>query len=1281
VATEFEIARRAVDRGLLDDEQLQGCLAERRRLLQDGLDLSLRDLLFDRGLLDGPGWASLLVEPEPPPPLDETRGESEPLPQPPPEPEEVVLGDYRVLGEIGRGAMGVVYEAVQEKLGRRVALKVLPATQALQGIARERFLREAQATASLRHPGIVPIYDIAEERGVHFFAMELLEGRSLRQLLDERGAFEPGEAARVAQAAAEALAYAHGQGVIHRDVKPDNIIIRDDGAPVLTDFGLALRADAATLTRAGTIVGTPLYMAPEQARGSKELDRRVDVYALSVTLYELLAGRAPFHDAQDTAVLIDWIGNREPTPLRRVAPQIPAPLAAIVEVGMEKDPARRYPDAAALAADLGRYRAGEPILARPPSGLDRALRWVRRRRRQVILAAVALLLCVGGAIALRAVSRYWQADGLVLEALRLSDRGQLEAATAALDQALGLVPGLAEAHYQRGELLLARGKRDEGAAGLDEALRRDPAHVGALLARARLRREAGDMAEAQLDLRAALEHAAPSDPRPLLGLGLALVESAPAEALRLLRQGLELARQARSTRDPLYVESVPVVGELELTQGDPQRALPELEEAVRLFPERADPQVLLGRALGEGGNARAAIEAFSAALRRDAEHFEALERRGRAHRELGEFVAAFKDLQAAAKGRASARLSLGLLRFESVEFLPPSPRIAFDDAGAKADLTAAAADERLSVRERAQAWTALAWLQLHSRRPYRTKALERFDRALELLPQATAARLGRGMVLLGWDRLDEAQAEFEAARGLEGGGYPALVGLARVAALRERFEEAERLLDEAVALEPERGTAYGERFRLRLRRGDPSARDDRDRAASLRAETHTVAFDELTDPFRLAEQASARGFAALNQAMSTTSSAPWSYQMSRAAVWLKRGLVYDPASPTGAAWLATALYLNGRFTAAVDAYADAHALDPLLREAEVLRVILRRDVLNEGGSTEALAALGEIPVEDASERVAGAIALERARCLIRLDRFEEALAPLASAEALRPGRWVTASLRARVLTQLGSPDAEAAVRDAARLFFSGQRDDKRSVLFTRAGRELEERDRDKGAAHLLTRAIEADPLNAEAWRQRSKIWLRGAPSELPRGFVDAFVACELDPARNTHRFLELEARINRYAALLPSLDGSATAILDETPELPAASFCRGFMAVYQGRYSEAETWLSRAHELSQGRSYLSLCYRGVSRLRTGKLDEAEADFDLADAVFRGGPVVQFWRACLLARRDQVDDCLAALEHAVSRGWLVPAHLRETPELRPLVDHPRVRRLLASMETD
>ncbi|HKO17103.1 MAG TPA: protein kinase [Gemmatimonadaceae bacterium] len=330
------------------------------------------------------------------------------------------VGDqYLIEGEIGRGGMAVVYRALDLRLHRRVALKVLPPELAFNADVRTRFLREAQTSAQLSHPHIVPIYGVDERAGIVYFVMSLVEGESLAARLARSRRLELDQARRTLAEVADALDYAHRRGVVHRDIKPDNILLeRGSGRALVTDFGIARAAAGdARLTLTGVAVGTPAYMSPEQALGERELDGRSDLYSLGVVGYQMLAGQTPFTAANTPAMLVKHVSEL-PRPMAELRPDIPAALALAIDRALAKRPEDRWPDAAgfrealldrgngvvpvAAGAVLAReplppatvsggreqlagMAAPQPMFPLPPAGFDRAAwrRWAREQRRML----------------------------------------------------------------------------------------------------------------------------------------------------------------------------------------------------------------------------------------------------------------------------------------------------------------------------------------------------------------------------------------------------------------------------------------------------------------------------------------------------------------------------------------------------------------------------------------------------------------------------------------------------------------------------------------------------------------------------------------------------------------------------------------------------------------------------------------------------------------------------------------------------------------------------------
>jgi len=294
-------------------------------------------------------------------------------------PVKKLFGKYELLGEIGRGGMGIVYKARQQDLNRIVALKMIQASEWASAEEVSRFRAEARAAARLRHRNIVGIFEVGEELGRHFFAMDFVEGQSLAAVIGNQP-LPPEKAARWMVSIAQAVEHLHSQGVIHRDLKPSNILIDRSDEPMVTDFGLAKMFDGDPgTTRTGTILGTPSYMSPEQASGQNtQVNARSDVYSLGAVLYEMLSGRPPFREAKPLDTLVQVLEG-EPVPLRKLVPGIPRALELICFKALEKDPGRRYASAEELAADLTRFLRGEAVEAQAGGIVQAVQRWGRRQ--------------------------------------------------------------------------------------------------------------------------------------------------------------------------------------------------------------------------------------------------------------------------------------------------------------------------------------------------------------------------------------------------------------------------------------------------------------------------------------------------------------------------------------------------------------------------------------------------------------------------------------------------------------------------------------------------------------------------------------------------------------------------------------------------------------------------------------------------------------------------------------------------------------------------------------
>jgi tRNA A-37 threonylcarbamoyl transferase component Bud32 len=315
------------------------------------------------------------------------------------------IGEYEILEEIGRGGMGVVYKARHVALNRVVALKMILGGRFASRTEVERFRTEAEAAAKLDHPGIVPIYEIGEHDGEPYFSMGYVGGPALSERL-RAGPLPPTEAARLVHDVARAVEHAHARGVIHRDLKPQNILLDAVGRPKVTDFGLAkLPHDRQTLTATGQILGTPAYMPPEQAAGKRDqIGPASDVYSLGAILYSLVTGRAPFQSAEVLDTLRQVL-EQEPIPVQLLNPAVPRELDAICSKCLQKEPARRFGSAREFADELSRFLAGEPIRTHPPSMAYLLRLWLRKNLQATLVTLIVGVVC--GGLAGLALALFW----------------------------------------------------------------------------------------------------------------------------------------------------------------------------------------------------------------------------------------------------------------------------------------------------------------------------------------------------------------------------------------------------------------------------------------------------------------------------------------------------------------------------------------------------------------------------------------------------------------------------------------------------------------------------------------------------------------------------------------------------------------------------------------------------------------------------------------------------------------------------------------------------------
>ncbi|MBI4574875.1 MAG: protein kinase [Planctomycetes bacterium] len=526
------------------------------------------------------------------------------------------LGRYVIRGVLGRGGMGVVYRALDPELGREVALKVLSGGALASESHRERFRREARTAARLAHPRVVRVHDVGTHQGAPYFTMDLVEGEPLTRI-PEGGCPDLRASFALLARVAEAVHYLHSQGVVHRDLKPGNILVDLAGEPHVTDFGLALDREAdGRLTRSGAVLGTPSYMAPEQCGGGGDVDARTDVWALGAVAYAMATGRPPFVGEGITAVVTAILDEEPPAP-RALRGDLPAAAQAVILKALEKEPARRYPDALAMALELDRLGRGEVGLARAPGALVRLARRARRRGgRHPALALAAAAALLAGGLAVRAHLRALEAGRLALEARDHLRAGQPTEALREAALALERVAGHRGALRVRAEALAVEGRLAEALEDHDGLVRDDPDGEDHL-ARSAVLQALGREAEAEADR---------AEARRRAGAGF---DTATERARGRLKEAcalddMEAARREATAvlvREPLDAEARRIHAIACLATGRASEALGDAERLLAGEPGAGAPRLHRLRAvcLYRLGRPSEALESFDRAWSLDPE--------------------------------------------------------------------------------------------------------------------------------------------------------------------------------------------------------------------------------------------------------------------------------------------------------------------------------------------------------------------------------------------------------------------------------------------------------------------------------------------------------------------------------------------------------------------------------------------------------------------------------------------------------------------------------------
>ncbi len=1145
-------------------------------------------------------------------------GDTERSPAPPPRVQ--AIGGYHIVRELGRGAMGIVYEAMQENPRRPVALKVVSG-DALGPKAMARFRREAEAVGRLTHPNIVRIYEAGEENGIPFLAMERIEGRSLEHtLLDGRMPWD--QATRVFEQAADAIHYAHQEGIIHRDLKPANLMLAADGRVIITDFGLARDLGVATMTASGAIMGTPMYMPPEQAEGKvDELDRRTDVYALAATLYEVLTGR-PLFAGDSVATILNKVIVEEPRNLRSWVPEIPRELEWVVLKALRKEPERRYQTAAEFREDLRRLRDGFPVLARPSSILHRTVRTVRRNRVAATTMAAAVALLVGGGL-----TWWWQAgiDRLRGESLRGADAqvrsGNLEEGLRLLDTLIAGDPDFGEAHLRRGQVLARLGRHGESRESLRRAVARDRRSAEAWTELGIAERLAGRPA----DSREAFERALSIQG----SYALARVERAEARALAGDHRGAgeDFAVVADSPApDALRARAECGLAALALASGKREEAENRYEEAHGIMPDSPVPYEGLGECRLSASDFEGADGHYEQAIKLNPLEVRLPLRRAWAALRLGEPDRVLAHLEAA------ERLS------------PGHPQA--------------------------------AWLRAVAGPAEGSRA--QLDEVLKAEPGHLPARRWRARLRMDAGDREGAREDVEALAG--GPGADGLRARLRHCA-GEPAAALEILLStpgvgmasRANGAGVESGTGHGDTIRagmllllaqLRAEAGELAsshqALADASRAAAGPAdEGEELAFLLLQDARRRWEDG--------NHATEPREVARSRRELRRAFALAERSARLLPELADAHLVIGHSLLQLGRWRDSLAALDRALAIQPAFAAARAWRAILHcvlPDFISYSSAREDLEIALALEPEDPRWR------LFRAR--LRVDRREvvEARGDLDRLLAANPDHAAARHLSAELDHGGRTRTMQQALHEWRRR--PGDRGESR--FFEVAAAAAEERNDFDHAVALYQEALRLDPTNAYALLDLGRVFENAG--DRINGLYYQFRASELHPDLALRMYFRVMPQLRRLLGRGFVDPAQAAAMFGDVPDEPLRDVMSGFFLLVGGRGPDAVRFFDRALK-ADPESMIAHCFKGAALALSGKVEEGRAWVDKAAQLRPGAALPIYFRACVEAAAGDQARALDLLGRCLALGMEGSQEtVRDEPFFKELRTTDEFKKLLA-----
>jgi tetratricopeptide (TPR) repeat protein len=1237
------------------------------------------------------------------------------------------FGPYEIVEEIARGGMGIVFKAWQKRLKRFVALKVLKEGEGASEKQIRRFKRETEAAARLQHPNIVAVHEVGFLDGYHYFTMDLIEGDGLDRII-KRGRLSFEEALSILEEIARAIHYAHAEGIVHRDLKPANLILDMDGHPKITDFGLAKPIDQKSLSRTGTVVGTPFYMPPEQVKGETErIDQRVDIYALGVILYEMITGKVPFR-GETTMEVYHRILHHDLLSPRKLNKKIPPEVETICLKAMEKDPEGRYATAEELADDIDRFLRGEPITAKPTGALAKALRRVKRNRAVAAVVSLVLLavLLSGGVMAwLDRIEKVRER-----ERNTLAERQSLSSEVQKLqfDAKSAIYSGMASIRDERYRQAIA--KIEKGLKHLAE--------IGRLPKKMKYIRDEAHKLIAGLDLRPIYRDA-------YLHRG---------NAYRLLGDPASLDRSLGDYRkaaeyDPDHGEVFREMAELFRLRRQFEKAVEAMSRAIELQPASSGAFLYRGELYDLWQKPAEAIKDYSVVVHKEkdvaeaTEMLDAEERTGAAarsdprwhkqRRRLRNYMTALLK-----RGNAYMAMNLpekALADFETVLDIDGShymaylyrgrlhqrmgnPKEALEDFNEAISVDAARPDGYL-----------YRGLFYCSERKYE-RALENFEMAAEKAPGCYEAVIRAGAVKTVMLRYDEARTLFEKvihAVDKKRGRHRSMAYLHRGHLSRAlgKWDDALRDYSKAVSLDPRYVDALLARATLHKKRKKlPEARMDADKVLHIQS-SHPeglVLLGEIRLKMGYPKEAivlfdralklrpdSVRAYAGRGEAYVRCGKIDAARADYEKALALERTVESDAffffrkaeekheeavatrkPEPYREAltYYARAIDLNPRYTRAyhrkaalyeawgafdesIATYSEAIASNPYGLDAYIARgLLLVRHAKDARAALDDFNTMLEINSKSEMAYVGRGLAYQL------LGDLESAERELTKAIELNPDRVEAIKSRAEIYRLQGDEAKAKSDEDRCREIEVARK--KKAEDFLNRATLLFHKRQYTQAIEALDESLKYDPTSSDAYRARGICYLK--IGEFVSAVLDLSKALELNP-RLADQFLDRMYQV-RHVVDLEKVMTDLNRIVPAHPNDPAVIFVRGFFYVAKtefkkfepGDYEKGIRDFTRTLELNP-KHVPAYIFRALLYMRKGDYLSAHRDLDQALRLDPKLAVAHYFRASLYSLEGELDKATVELEAAFSMGFRAYERVKKDHTFDPIRDHPRYKRLM------